>query len=65
VNLCQLEYFKTTWWYKSQESNTEEIRLEEFIMIARAEAKYVRISPTKVRPVIALIKKWKGNWNNG
>lgn len=25
-------------------------------MITRAEAKYVRISPTKVRPVIALIK---------
>jgi len=25
-------------------------------MVARAEAKYVRISPTKVRPVIALIK---------
>ncbi|MCK4912785.1 MAG: 50S ribosomal protein L22 [Candidatus Omnitrophica bacterium] len=28
-------------------------------MIARAEAKYIRISPTKVRPVIALIKKGK------
>lgn len=25
-------------------------------MIARAEAKYIRISPTKVRPVISLIK---------
>ncbi len=25
-------------------------------MIARAEAKYIRISPTKVRPVIALVK---------
>ena len=26
-------------------------------MIARAEAKYIRISPTKVRPVIELIKR--------
>lgn len=25
-------------------------------MVARAEAKYIRISPTKVRPVIALVK---------
>jgi len=28
-------------------------------MVARAEAKYVRISPTKVRPVITLIKNEK------
>ena len=28
-------------------------------MIAKAEAKYIRISPTKVRPVIALIKNAK------
>ena len=28
-------------------------------MVARAEAKYIRISPTKVRPVIALVKNKK------
>ncbi|NQT28832.1 MAG: 50S ribosomal protein L22 [Candidatus Omnitrophica bacterium] len=28
-------------------------------MVAKAEAKYIRISPTKVRPVIALIKNGK------
>lgn len=28
-------------------------------MITRAEAKYIRISPTKVRPVIALVKNKK------
>jgi len=28
-------------------------------MVARAEAKYIRVSPTKVRPVITLIKNEK------